>query len=197
MKKLILILALLTLNSYAIDCLRANFEIHKMTNYKDGVVKGMVIDSVYLEYRDPQHSTEFDHSKYYWTGDQLDSAIAYQKKHNSNEWEITVQRTIDSTTYQSHRKTTQEGKFIKITTTGGNPNIEELIYQEKDSVNHVTKYIDSKTGEVTDIYLAVYVLRNDTIHESENNGHDSRIIVRDSVNENKCYEKTHGMILRI
>lgn len=80
-------------------------------------------------------------------------------------------------------------KFTKITTTGGNPNIEELIYQEKDSVNHVTKYIDSKTGEVTDIYLAVYVLRNDTIHESENNGHDSRIIVRDSVNENKCYEK--------
>lgn len=31
MKKLIL--ALLTLNSYAIDCLRANFEIHK--NYHD------------------------------------------------------------------------------------------------------------------------------------------------------------------
>ena len=189
MKKIFLTLALAALSTYAADCLRNVFDIHEKTYGTAGIANGMVIDSVFLQYRDPQHSVEFDNTKYYRTGEKIDSAINYRKNHDSDDWEITVQRADDSLTY--HREVTQDGNFIKIITTGGTPHMEELIYQENDSINYVTKYISPETGEVTDSYEAISVLRNDTIYKSENNGDDCYIIVRDSANENKCYEKNN------
>ena len=185
MKKIILTLALAALGAHAADCLRNIFDIHESGN-SEGTVKGMIIDSIFLQYRDPQHSVEFDNTKYYWTGDKFDSAVTYRKKHGSDDWEITVQKKDE---IYGHREVTRDGNLTKILTTGGNPNVEELIYQEKDSINHVTKYVDPETGEVTNIYVATSVLRNDTIHKSENNGDDMYIIVRDSADENKCYVK--------
>ena len=185
MKKIILTLALAALGAHAADCLRNIFDIHESGN-SEGIANGMIIDSVFLQYRDPQHSVEFDNTKYYWTGDKFDSAVTYRKEHGSDDWEITVE---NADVLDSHRKVTRDGNLTKILTTGGHPNVEELIYQEKDSINHITKYIDAETGEVTNIYMKTSVLRNDTIHKSENNGDDRYIIVRDSANEDKCYEK--------
>ena len=190
MRKLIItsIFIITTLNAFAINCTRYLFDIHEKANLNDGVAKGMKSDSVFIQYRDTQHSTEYEITKYYWTVDQYDSAITYRKKHNSDEWEITVYRPSDSS--DSHLEITLEGNIVRYFYTGKSISTENLIYDGKDSVNHVTKYIDSETGEVRSIYEDISILRNDTIYKSANNGKLNYITFLDSADENKCYMMT-------
>jgi len=190
MQKIILtsIIILATLNAFATNCTRYLFDAHEKVGLSYGVLNGMYADSIFVQYRNPQHTEEFDITKYYWTVDQFDSAITYKKKHNSDEWEITVQRASDSA--DSNLDFTQEGNLFRFFYTGKTMNTEELIYQEKDSVNRVTNYIDAKTGNADFTYETISVIRNDTIYKSTDNGQHHYITYLDSTNENKCYMMT-------
>ena len=86
---------------------------------------------------------------------------------------------------------TQEGDFKRVRQEGkGNPPIiEYLIYETKDSVFYVVSYLDSsgnKSPDGLNTYVHTVYIRNDTLYQSEDGS--GKYIVRDSANENKCYE---------
>lgn len=183
MKKLILtlIIFLTTSNAFAINCTQSIF--NNIKSYDIAISNGMAIDSIYLHYSDTTHLWEYDNQKYHWTGEHIDSITYYTKWNSSGKWQITVAQDLDSI----HTKITQEGNRIHIVITGGYPNTDELIYIEKDSVNRVLTYLDENNDHTPQ--ETAYVLRNDTIFVTESKGEKSYIIIRDSINENKCYEK--------
>ena len=195
MKKLILIITLGALNAFAIDCLRSTFDIFakeypasSSNEFTTAIYKNFFVDSIYLNYADASHSTEFDNNKYYYTGTHIDSAKTYTKKHGSDEWEIKV-LTPEELTLQAYGvKTTitQEGDFKRVRQEGkGNPPvIEYLIYETKDSVYYTVSYL-YESGNIDSYEHRVYI-RNDTLHTTEDG--TGSFIVRDSTNENKCYE---------
>ena len=174
MKKFILIITLGALNAFAIDCLRSTFDIFAKeypasSEPTTAIYKNFFVDSIYLNYADTSHSTEFDNNKYYYTDTHVDSAKTYTKEHGSDDWEIKVLSPEELTleAYGVKTTVTQEGDFKKVRQEGkGNPPIiEYLIYETKDSVY----YIVSDTLYTTEEGLGAY-------------------IVRDSANESKCYE---------
>lgn len=198
MKKFILIIALGALNAFAIDCLRSTLDIFikdyptstepTILNYKN-----FLVDSIYLHYADTSHSTEFDNNKYYYTGTHVDSAKTYTKEHGSDNWEIKVLSPEELTLEAYGVKTTitQEGDFKRVRQEGkGNPPITEyLIYETKDSVFYVVSYLDSsgnKSPDGLNTYVHTVYIRNDTLYQSEDGS--GNYIVRNSANENKCYE---------
>lgn len=195
MKKLILIITLGALNAFAIDCLRSTFDIFakeypssSSSEFTTAIYKNFFVDSIYLNYADASHSTEFDNNKYYYTGSHIDSARTYTKKHGSDEWEIKV-LTPEELTLQAYgvkTTVTQEGDFKKVRQEGkGNPPvIEYLIYETKDSVYYTVSYL-YESGNIDSYEHRVYI-RNDTLHTTEDG--TGSFIVRDSTNENKCYE---------
>ena len=184
MKKLILtsIIILTTLNAFATNCVQSIFDYIKKT-YDEEITDGMVIDSIYHYYQNDNHFAEYYNNKYHWTGKHLDSVTYYYKFHTSDEWHIDVDRWLDSI----HTEITHEGNFTHYISTGGYPSTEELVYIEKDSINRVLTFIGEKDDHTP--HEAIYVLRNDTLFATEENGKDSYIIVNDSINKNKCYEK--------
>ena len=195
MKKLILIITLGALNAFAIDCLRSTFDIFakeypasSSNEFTTAIYKNFFVDSIYLNYADASHSTEFDNNKYYYTSTHIDSAKTYTKKHGSDEWEIKV-LTPEELTLQAYgvkTTVTQEGDFKKVRQEGkGNPPvIEYLIYETKDSVYYTVSYL-YESGNIDSYEHRVYI-RNDTLHTTEDG--TGSFIVRDSTNENKCYE---------
>ena len=195
MKKLILIITLGALNAFAIDCLRSTFDIFakeypasSSNEFTTALYKNFFVDSIYLNYADASHSTEFDNNKYYYTGTHIDSAKTYTKKHGSDEWEIKV-LTPEELTLQAYgvkTTVTQEGDFKKVRQEGkGNPPvIEYLIYETKDSVYYTVSYL-YESGNIDSYEHRIYI-RNDTLHTTEDG--TGSFIVRDSTNENKCYE---------
>ena len=195
MKKLILIITLGALNAFAIDCLRSTFDIFakeypasSSNEFTTAIYKNFFVDSIYLNYADASHSTEFDNNKYYYTGSHIDSARTYTKKHGSDEWEIKV-LTPEELTLQAYgvkTTVTQEGDFKKVRQEGkGNPPvIEYLIYETKDSVYYTVSYL-YESGNIDSYEHRVYI-RNDTLHTTEDG--TGSFFVRDSTNENKCYE---------
>lgn len=198
MKKLILIITLGALNAFAIDCLRATFDIFTKeyptsSELTTEVYKNFLVDSIYLHYADTSHSTEFDNNKYYYTGTHVDSAKTYTKEHGSDNWEIKVLNR-DSLNFMANGvKTTitQEGDFKRVRREGkGNPPIiEYLIYETKDSVFYVVSYLDSsgnKSPDGLNTYEHRVYIRNDTLYTTEDGV--GAFIVRDSTNENKCHE---------
>ena len=152
--------------------------------YATDIVDGMVVDSTYIHYSNTKF-VEYDNAKFHWTGDQLDSTTYYIKYTNSEKWDIVTEKESAS---GIHREITQEGKFTKIVTTGGIFDMEELIYQEKDSVYHETTYLKRDKPDSTQ--EKINVLRNDTIYGNikNNNGKEIYIIVSDPNDESKCYE---------
>jgi hypothetical protein len=198
MKKLILIITLGALNAFAIDCLRATFDIFTKeyptsSELTTEVYKNFLVDSIYLQYADSGHSTEYENNKYYYTGTYIDSAKTYTKKHGSDNWEIKVLNR-DSLNFMANGvKTTitQEGDFKRVRREGkGNPPIiEYLIYETKDSVFYVVSYLDSsgnKSPDGLNTYEHRVYIRNDTLYTTESG--IKAYIVRDSANESKCYE---------
>ena len=198
MKKLILIITLGALNAFAIDCLRSTFDIFakeypNSSEPTTAIYKNFFVDSIYLHYADTRHSTEFDNNKYYYTGTHVDSAKTYTKEHGSDDWEIKVLSPEELTLEAYGVKTTitQEGDFKRVRQEGkGNPPIiEYLIYETKDSVFYVVSYLDSsgnKSPDGLNTYVHTVYIRNDTLYQSEDGS--GKYIVRDSANENKCYE---------
>lgn len=193
MKKLILIITLGALNAFAIDCLRFTFDIFakeypKSSEPTTAIYKNFFVDSIYLHYADTSHSTEFDNNKYYYTGTHVDSAKTYTKKHGSDEWEIKVLSPEELTLEAYGVKTTitQEGDFKRVRQEGkGNPPITEyLIYETKDSVYYIVSYLYASGNK--DSYEHRVYIRNDTLYTTEEGL--GAFIVRDSANENKCYE---------
>ena len=193
MKKLILIITLGALNAFAIDCLRSTFDIFSKeyptsSEFTSEVYKNFFVDSIYLNYADTSHSTEFDNNKYYYTGTHVDSAKTYTKKHGSDEWEIKVLSPEDLTFQAQGVKTTitQEGDFKKVRQEGkGNPPVTEyLIYETKDSVYYTVSYLYASGNK--DTYEHRVYIRNDTLYTTESGV--NAYIVRDSTNESKCYE---------
>ena len=195
MKKLILIITLGALNAFAIDCLRSTFDIFakeypasSSNEFTTAIYKNFFVDSIYLNYADASHSTEFDNNKYYYTGTHIDSAKTYTKKHGSDEWEIKV-LTPEELTLQAYgvkTTVTQEGDFKKVRQEGkGNPPvIEYLIYETKDSVYYTVSYLYASGNK--DSYEHRVYIRNDTLYTTEEGL--GAYIVRDSANESKCYE---------
>ena len=195
MKKLILIITLGALNAFAIDCLRSTFDIFakeypasSSNEFTTAIYKNFFVDSIYLNYADASHSTEFDNNKYYYTGTHIDSAKTYTKKHGSDEWEIKV-LTPEELTLQAYgvkTTVTQEGDFKKVRQEGkGNPPvIEYLIYETKDSVYYTVSYLYASGNK--DSYEHRVYIRNDTLYQTEDGS--GNYIVRDTANENKCYE---------
>ena len=198
MKKLILIISLGALNAFAIDCLRSTFDIFakeypKSSEPITAIYKNFFVDSIYLHYADTSLSTEFDNNKYYYTGTHVDSAKTYTKKHGSDEWEIKVlsRDSLNNRANEVKTTVTQEGDFKKVRQEGkGNPPITEyLIYETKDSVFYVVSYLDSsgnKSPDGLNTYEHRVYIRNDTLYTTESG--IKAYIVRDSANENKCYE---------
>ncbi len=195
MKKLILIITLGALNAFAIDCLRSTFDIFakeypaaSSNEFTTAIYKNFFVDSIYLNYADASHSTEFDNNKYYYTGTHVDSAKTYTKEHGSDNWEIKVLSPEELTLEAYGVKTTitQEGDFKRVRQEGkGNPPvIEYLIYETKDSVYYTVSYL-YESGNIDSYEHRVYI-RNDTLHTTEDG--TGSFIVRDSTNENKCYE---------
>ena len=193
MKKLILIIALGALNAFAIDCLRSTFDIFAKeypasSEPTTAIYKNFFVDSIYLHYADTSHSTEFDNNKYYYTGTHVDSAKTYTKEHGSDNWEIKVLSPEELTLEAYGVKTTitQEGDFKKVRQEGkGNPPIiEYLIYETKDSVYYIVSYLYASGNK--DSYEHRVYIRNDTLYQSEDGS--GSYIVRDTANENKCYE---------
>jgi hypothetical protein len=81
---------------------------------------------------------------------------------------------------------TQEGDFKRVRREGkGNPPIiEYLIYETKDSVYYTVSYLYASGNK--DTYEHRVYIRNDTLYTTEEGL--GAFIVRDSANENKCYE---------
>lgn len=198
MKKLILIITLVALNAFAIDCLRSTFDIFakeypNSSEPTTAIYKNFFVDSIYLHYADTSHSTEFDNNKYYYTGTHVDSAKTYTKEHGSDNWEIKVLSPEELTLEAYGVKTTitQEGDFKRVRQEGkGNPPITEyLIYETKDSVFYVVSYLDSsgnKSPDGLNTYVHTVYIRNDTLYTTESGV--KAYIVRDTANESKCYE---------
>ena len=198
MKKFILIITLGALNAFAIDCLRSTFDIFSKeyptsSEPTIAIYKNFFVDSIYLNYADTSHSTEFDNKKYYYTGTHVDSAKTYTKEHGSDNWEIKVLSPEELTfeAYGVKITITQEGDFKKVRQEGkGNPPVTEyLIYETKDSVFYVVSYLDSsgnKNPDGLNTYEHRVYIRNDTLYQSEDGS--GSYIVRDTANENKCYE---------
>ena len=193
MKKFILIITLGALNAFAIDCLRATFDIlakeyPASSEPTTAIYKNFFVDSIYLHYADTSHSTEFDNNKYYYTGTHVDSAKTYTKEHGSDNWEIKVLSPEELTLEAYGVKTTitQEGDFKKVRQEGkGNPPIiEYLIYETKDSVYYIVSYLYASGNK--DSYEHRVYIRNDTLYTTEEGL--GAYIVRDSANESKCYE---------
>ena len=193
MKKFILIITLGALNAFAIDCLRSTFDIFSKeyptsSEFTTELYKNFFVDSIYLHYADTSHSTEFDNNKYYYTGTHVDSAKTYTKEHGSDNWEIKVLSPEELTLEAYGVKTTitQEGDFKKVRQEGkGNPPIiEYLIYETKDSVYYIVSYLYASGNK--DSYEHRVYIRNDTLYTTEDGV--GAFIVRDSANENKCYE---------
>ena len=193
MKKFILIITLGALNAFAIDCLRSTFDIFAKeypasSEPTTAIYKNFFVDSIYLHYADTSHSTEFDNNKYYYTGTHVDSAKTYTKEHGSDNWEIKVLSPEELTLEAYGVKTTitQEGDFKKVRQEGkGNPPIiEYLIYETKDSVYYIVSYLYASGNK--DSYEHRVYIRNDTLYTTEEGL--GAFIVRDSANENKCYE---------
>ncbi len=198
MKKLILIIALGALNAFAIDCLRSTFDIFakeypKSSEPTAAIYKNFFVDSIYLHYADTSLSTEFDNNKYYYTGTHVDSAKTYTKEHGSDNWKIKVLSPEELTLEAYGVKTTitQEGDFKRVRQEGkGNPPITEyLIYETKDSVYYIVSYFDAsgnKSPDGLNTYVHSVYIRNDTLYQTEDGS--GNYIVRDTANENKCYE---------
>lgn len=193
MKKLILIITLGALNAFAIDCLRSTFDIFakeypNSSEPTTAIYKNFFVDSIYLHYADTSHSTEFDNNKYYYTDTHVDSAKTYTKEHGSDNWEIKVLSPEELTLEAYGVKTTitQEGDFKRVRQEGkGNPPIiEYLIYETKDSVYYTVSYLYASGNK--DSYEHRVYIRNDTLYTTESGV--NAYIVRDSANENKCYE---------
>ena len=194
MKKFILIITLGALNAFAIDCLRATFDIFTKeyptsSELTTEVYKNFLVDSIYLQYADSGHSTEYENNKYYYTGTYIDSAKTYTKKHGSDNWEIKVLNR-DSLNFMANgvkTTVTQEGDFKRVRREGkGNPPvIEYLIYETKDSVYYIVSYIDA-SGKTAGSYIHKNYIHNDTLYRTEDGV--GAFIVRDSTNENKCHE---------
>lgn len=191
MKKLILIIALGALNAFAIDCLRATFEIFDKdyptsSEPTTTIYKNFFVDSIYFQNADTEHGTEYETNKVYYTGSHVDSAKTYTKKKDSDDWKIKVQ-SRDSLSF-GKITITQDGDFKTVIQEGnGNPPIiEHSIYEvTEDSVIYTKSYID-KNGEVGDSYFFNYFIKNDTLFQFE----DGKIsmVLRDTENESKCYE---------
>ena len=183
MRKLIItsIFIFTTLNAFAADCIQSIF--NNIKSHDIAIFNGIAIDSIYHHYSDTTHLWEYDNQKYHWTGEHLDSITYYTKWNFSGEWQITVAQDLDSI----HTDITQEGNFTHIIITNAFPSTDELVYVEKDSVNRVLTFLDSNYDNTPQ--ETAYVLRKDTIFIKEISKGNSSIIVRDSTNENKCYEK--------
>lgn len=186
------------LNAFAIDCLRSTFDIFAKeypasSEPTTAIYKNFFVDSIYLHYADTSHSTEFDNNKYYYTGSYVDSARVYTKKHGSDNWEIKVLSPEELTfeAYGVKITITQEGDFKRVRQEGKGypPIIEYVVYEDKDSVFYVVSYLDSSGNKRPDglnTYAHTVYIRNDTLYQSEDGS--GKYIVRDTANENKCYE---------
>jgi len=191
MKKLILIIALGALNAFAIDCLRATFEIFDKdyptsSEPTTTIYKNFFVDSIYFQNADTEHGTEYETNKFYYTGSHVDSAKTYTKKKDSDDWKIKVQ-SRDSLSF-GKITITQDGPLKTVIQEGnGNPPIiEHSIYEvTEDSVIYI-KYYDDKDGEMIDSYLYTYYIISDTLFQYKDD--EMHIVLRDTENESKCYE---------
>lgn len=165
MKKAILILSILALDVFAVDCIRATFNAYVMqyTIYSEDY-EGLRTDSMYVN-----KGSSIYASKDYWTGNHLDSVIEYGKSSDSEEWKNRV------TLMNRTATVTQEGDLKKYTILDdGEIDSEYFIFLDKDSLYY-------KEGIEDD---TIYI-KNDTLHRD----HGEEIIVKDADNENKCYDK--------
>ena len=165
MKKVILILSILALDVFAVDCIRATFNAYVMqyTIYSEDY-EGLRTDSMYVD-----KGSSIYISKDYWTGNHLDSVIEYGKSSDSEKWENRV------TLMNRTATVTQEGDLKKYTILDdGEIDSEYFIFLDKDSLYY-------KEGIEDD---TIYI-KNDTLHRD----HGEEIIVKDADNENKCYNK--------
>lgn len=198
MKKFILIITLGALNAFAIDCLRSTFDIFSKeyptsSEPTIAIYKNFFVDSIYSQQGYSSQPQKYENYKYYYTGSYVDSARVYTKKKGSDDWEIKVLSPEELTfeAYGVKITITQEGDFKRVRQQGkGNPPITEyLIYETKDSVFYVVSYLDSsgnKSPDGLNTYEHRVYIRNDTLYQSEDGS--GSYIVRDTANENKCYE---------
>ena len=153
MKKAILILSILALNAFAINCL----DVMRETYLKDGLNDNYRLDSTYRISLVDDGKNYYSSFKYYYTDNSLYSIIqcfGISKKCVTPYNYKVIQETADST--------------IKLTTTDLNYGDSEvsIIFLGKDSTYRYVYGLDSGKPDSLEIVNSIF-LRNDTLYDEK------------------------------
>ena len=171
MRRALIILGLMALNSFAFDCLRTTFDLFVASQYNmyDEDYNGYVLDSLYTDKGEGQSLS----IKYYRTGNHLDSTIEYNVTPDTTTQRVIVYNETVKVDKEENSKTVH---FYK----DGEEYQKIEFYFKDDSLYYRTLNIQGKIENLYEEY-SIYIV-NDTIFENEG----SPITVHDSENENRC-----------
>ena len=161
MRRILAILALLALSAYAVDCIRAKFDIF-VAQYEalNDNYTGLVIDSTSSEYTQEKYTFSNDHT-YLWTWYTRMSPDGEFKKYEHQQMSYKAEIS-------------QEGDF-KIYDRG--PLVYRVFHTE-DSI-----YVEKLSNERSDTTIIIWYIRNDTLYKNS-----SLIVTYDPEFENRCFE---------
>ena len=169
MRRTFIILALVVLNVYAVDCIQATFNYILIDrSFWEFTPGNLYIDSSFS-----QNKSMINTSKFYWSNDKLDSIKMHMScLDNRKDWTVAKNWKVE---------TSKEGNATKHTWAEPMP---MFLIQGKDSLDF----------QVGNQHYIPYI-QNDTLFEKDSNKQTKRIITRDPNNESKCYRNGESGLL--
>ena len=163
MRRILAILALLALSAYAVDCIRAKFDIF-VAQYEalNDNYTGLIIDSTSSDNTLEKFTFSNDHT-YLWTSYARLSPNSEFKKYEPQQMSYKAEIS-------------QEGDF-KIYDRG--PLVYRVFHTE-DSI-----YVEKLSNEHSDTTIIIWHIRNDTLYEKTSS---TLIVTYDPGFENRCFE---------
>ena len=169
MRRTFIILALAALNLHAIDCIQATFNYILI----DRSFWEFTPDNLYIDSSYSQNKSMINISKFYWSGDKLDSIKMHMScQDHRKDWTVTKNWKVS---------TEKQGKDTKYMWT-------------EPMTMHLTKGKDFFDLQMGEQHYRPYI-QNDTLFEKDGNKQTKRITTRDSNNESKCYRNNESGLL--